>query len=683
VVAREVAAKRDSLLLASSQSDSASEAAPSPAEPVEEASALVTPEQATSDDTDSDRQAQSTDPSTGDSGRSPEQDAADEERLPFGELALLKELVTRDQLQQLLHVQADRRDRVGRTQKIGTLLVRKGFLSKDEAKRLLRIQRQDGPIDGYRLLEHLGTGGMGAVFRARQNATGREVALKILPPSATRNKRFRARFLREAQVSSRLEHANLVKACDQGESDEHLYMAMELVDGPTAREVTRRTGALPEAEALRYFRHLLQGMHHYWEARILHRDIKPENILIANGQAKLTDLGLCRDLDDDTHLTRVGKTLGTPLYISPELARGQKDIDIRSDLYSLGATVYHLACGVPPFEGCTQGELLQKHVEQAPPAPRLKNPRLSEGLELILLRLLEKSPERRFVDPQAVLEALDRLEAGEVPCELLPPERPTESFFFSDSFSASDDYVVSDSQLSRRAAERVGVSELVDVSDEPNGASVRAELGIPGSSRRRYGSAVYGSARKRGGAYRVGSSPRWQVNQRNLGPLTAVLAFLGLFAVGVFLGSRANSGPARGTTAPAVQLSQRDAFPQLAATDPGRALAEARAYTQRQASDFQGQLFRWQALAERAPASSEAHAVATRALVALQERLEAEAEKAVERLREELIQRVEHEDWGKARGALARFPRKFRGTAAWEQFEELEREVDELAKMTR
>jgi len=583
----------------------------------------------------------------------------------------------------VLHVQADRRDRKGKTHKIGTLLVRKGFLTKDEAKRLLRIQRQDGPIDGYRLLEHLGTGGMGAVFRARQNDTGDEIALKILPPSATRNKRFRARFLREAQVSSRLSHPNLVKSCDQGESDEHLYMAMELVDGPTAREVTRRSGALPEADVLRYFRQLLQGMDHYWGSRILHRDIKPENILIADGQAKLTDLGLCRDLDDDTHLTRAGKTLGTPLYISPELARGEKDIDIRSDLYSLGATIYHLACSVPPFEGCTQGELLQKHVEQTPPSPRVKNPRLSAGLEVILLRLLEKSPERRFADPQAVLEALDRHEAGETPCELLPPERPNDSFFFSDSFAASDSFVVSDSQLSRRALEHVGVSAFDEASDEANGASVRAELGPPGSARRRFGSAVYGSARRRGGAYRVASSPRWRVDQGNLGPLTAMVAFLGLFALGVFLGTQVQSAPARGSTAAGVQLSQSDAFPGLVARDPVRALAEARAYSRRQNSTLEGELFRWKTLAEQSPESSEARAVASRALTALEARLETEAEQAVDRLREELIELVEAEHWGRARGALARFPRSYEGTAAWDQYEELARELDSLTEMLR
>jgi len=333
--------------------------------------------------------------------------------LPFGELALLKELVTRDQLESLLHEQADRRDE-GRPVKIATLLVREGVISKTEAKELLELQRQKGPISGYTLLEHLGTGGMGCVFRAREKSTGRELAIKILPPRATHNARYRARFLREAEVLKQLDHTNLVRCHEQGEAVDHLYFAMEFVPGLTLREKIRRQGALPEAEVKSLLRQLLLAMAHYWAARVVHRDIKPENILVTpDGVAKLTDLGLCRQLDEDVHLTRPGKTLGTPLYISPELARGRSDIDIRSDLYSLGATIYHAACGVPPFESAAPAELLQAHVETPPTPPRVKNSRLSEGVEQVLLALLEKEADDRPSTAEEVLAALDRIDRGE------------------------------------------------------------------------------------------------------------------------------------------------------------------------------------------------------------------------------------------------------------------------------
>jgi eukaryotic-like serine/threonine-protein kinase len=284
-------------------------------------------------------------------------DATPSKGLPFGELALLKELVTREQLEQILRAQAASRDREERALKIGTLLVREGILSKSEAKEILRLQREKGPIQGYELLEHLGTGGMGCVFRARDEAAdgGRDVALKILPPRATQNSRYRARFLREAQVTKELDHPILVKSFAQGECEDHLWFAMEFVPGVTLRERIKRHGAAGETEVRSVLRQLLSAMAYYWASRIVHRDIKPENVMLtAEGVAKLTDLGLCRQLDDDAHLTRVGKTLGTPLYISPELARGRSDIDIRSDLYSLAATIYHLACGVPPFESASQ-----------------------------------------------------------------------------------------------------------------------------------------------------------------------------------------------------------------------------------------------------------------------------------------------------------------------------------------
>ncbi|MBL4850264.1 MAG: serine/threonine protein kinase, partial [Planctomycetes bacterium] len=344
-----------------------------------------------------------------------------DERLPFGELAVLEEMLTRDQLNALLYQQADRRETEHKNVRIGTLLVREGYLTRKQAKRILKIQGQDGPIEGFQLQGHLGSGGMGSVFSAIELETGRELALKILPPRATRDVRYRTRFLREATLLQKLDHKHLVRSSSHGESNGHLYFAMELVDGPTGRGLIKRDGAMREPDLLRLTRQLLNAMQHYWSELIVHRDIKPENILFTKDEqtALLADLGLSRQLDDDVHITTVGKTLGTPLYISPEMARGRQDIDIRADLYSLGATLYHFGTGVTPFVGASQADLLRQHVEDPPLRPRLKNPRLSKGMEAILLKLLEKDPRDRFAGPSDALSALDRLEAGQDPV----PER--------------------------------------------------------------------------------------------------------------------------------------------------------------------------------------------------------------------------------------------------------------------
>jgi serine/threonine-protein kinase len=550
----------------------------------------------------------------------------------FGELALLKELVTRDQLESILRAQVDRRDRDERAPKIGTLLVREGIISKAEAKEILRLQRDKGPVTGYELLEHLGSGGMGCVFRAREATTGRDVALKILPPRATQNSRYRARFLREAQVTQRLAHEHLVRSFAQGECEDHLWFAMEYVPGLTLRERLRRFGAAPEPEVRRLLRQLLSGMAHYWEARVVHRDIKPENIIVTpDGAAKLTDLGLCRQLDDDAHLTRVGKTLGTPLYISPELARGRSDIDIRSDLYSLGATIYHVACGVPPFEAAAQADLLRAHVEQLPPPPRAKNPRLSDGLEQLVLALLEKDPADRPQTPEAVLEALDRLEAGKPPLERARRSRPTAASAAAGAASAPP-------------AKRRGSASAVRAA--PTGAA--------------------GSGAGRG----------WR-GRRKPGTFLAVLAFVGLFATGVVLGAHVRPAPpgaASATEAPDPAL----AFARLAARSPLEAAAEAERWTRTHPDDVAGQVARLSLVLDHLPGDAPDRPRLEAALRERRDRLEEQAFEVLEELRASVIDLVDARRYGDARAKLATYPDVYRGTAAWDAFEELRGELERL-----
>ncbi len=572
----------------------------------------------------------------------------DDDRLPFGELAVLEEMVTRPQLESLLVRQADRR-RIDRNVKIGTLLVREGYLSKRQGKRILKIQKDAGPLEGYQLLEHLGSGGMGSVFRTLQESTGRELAVKILPPRATHDSRYRTRFLREAKLLKELEHPNLVKCFAQGESNDHLFYAMEFVPGKTGRALLKERGALPEETIRSYLHQTLLAMEHYWDARIVHRDIKPENIMFTpEGQVKLTDLGLSRQLDDGVHITRVGKTLGTPLYISPELAQGSQDIDITSDLYSLGASYYHMACGVPPFLAQSQAELLKMHVEDQPVAPRIKNPMLSEGMQTILLVLLEKRRENRFQTPREVLDALERLEAGEAPIRARP----------------------------RR-------------NTPPNAHST---LNFSSAPRRRQGRS--GSGRSSGfssSATRTGwTPPRRASLSSQLGPLVAVLGFAALFSVGVILGSNSPSTATAGQQAHAAVASgsktgvlSPQAFDALVQSDPNAAALAAMAYGHAHSNDPVEWCRRLEEAAGHLPPGHERERVEETLAMARRD-LDAAAVTAFEDLREELIELVEAGRFHDATAKLRAFPEASLSTPSLrEGYEELKRELEAEANCHR
>ena len=564
-----------------------------------------------------------------------------DDRLPFGELAVLEEMLTREQLNALLYQQADRRETEHKNVRIGTLLVREGYLTRKQAKHLLKIQREDGPIEGFQLLEHLGSGGMGSVFRALEIASGRELALKILPPRATRDVRYRTRFLREATLLQQLDHDNLVRCYSHGESNGHLYFAMEVVPGPTGRALVKRDGAMREDALRGLMRQLLDAMSHYWSALIVHRDIKPENILFSQDEqtAKLADLGLSRQLDDDVHITTIGKTLGTPLYISPEMARGRQDIDIRADLYSLGATLYHFATGVPPFMGASQAELLKQHVEDEPLRPRLKNPRLSKGMEAILLKLLEKDPRDRFAGPSDALSALGRLEAGEDPV----PERKRRTWS--------------------------GAEGAIRSSGERRGERARGRLGS--SATRNPPPSRLGSSATRSGYSLPGKA-------RQL-PLLAVGAFALLFTCGVVLGSRRGEEPedsASNTTAGAIETA---AFLDQVVADPESAATAALAYCDAQPRDHAEHVRRLQLVSRvLAESSPQTRAVQLR-LAQARELLHDEAERALDELRNRLIPLVEAQRFDEARAVLEAFPTTYRIDQVREHYQELRSDLEAAA----
>jgi serine/threonine-protein kinase len=272
-------------------------------------------------------------------------------------------------------------------------------------------------VGGFEVIEKVGHGGMGAVYRARQVSLDRIVALKILPPRLEKDAEFMRRFLGEARATGKLSHQNIVSGIDVGQADGYWYFAMEFVEGESLGRILKRKGRLPEAQAVDIVLQAAEGLAHAHAHSLIHRDVKPENILIdRQGTAKVCDLGLARNTAaDNPSLTQDGTTVGTPSYLSPEQARGQKDIDARADVYSLGATLFHLVAGRPPFTGETAAVVMTKHLTE--PAPDLSKAAegVSAGLAVVVARCLKKDPNERYRSMAELAEDLKRIRQGQVP----------------------------------------------------------------------------------------------------------------------------------------------------------------------------------------------------------------------------------------------------------------------------
>ena len=264
-------------------------------------------------------------------------------------------------------------------------------------------------IPGYRLENVIGRGSTGVVYRATQLAVDREVALKVLHPELAAKKRTVHRLQREARTTARLAHPHIVSAIDMGEVGGRWWYAMELVDGPSLALRLRQEGRIREREVLRLFIPLAEALVHTHEHGVVHRDIKPGNILIDRaGGARLADLGLAF-ADDDPLLTTTDGTLGTPHYISPEQARDPTAADIRSDIWSLGGTLFHAVCGRPPFAGDSTAEVLSGVLYAAIPDPTSYEPELSRGLVLVLRKCLSRDPAKRYQTPAELVDDLERV----------------------------------------------------------------------------------------------------------------------------------------------------------------------------------------------------------------------------------------------------------------------------------
>src|SRR5262245_2645738 len=253
-----------------------------------------------------------------------------------------------------------------------------------------------GPLAArYEVLEEVGRGGMGVVYRARQKTLGRQVALKVTLTEASSE-----RFLREAQLLAQIRSPHVVTVYEcEVLPDGQTVLVMEWVDGNDLQQLMRqRGGPLPEAEVVPWMRQTCAGMAAAAGLGIIHRDLKPSNILLdADGRARVADFGLARGPEGALDLTLLGRgMMGTPYYMAPEQAENPRGVDTRADVYSFGATFYHALTGMPPFDGETAFTVLFKHKTEPLIPPRVRNPRLSERLNELLERCLAKSPNDRF-----------------------------------------------------------------------------------------------------------------------------------------------------------------------------------------------------------------------------------------------------------------------------------------------
>src|SRR5262245_17961382 len=333
----------------------------------------------------------------------------------FGQAAVALGYVTEAQVQECLHIQAALRQ-MGLEEQLGDIMTKKGFLTPQQQSGVLKkLGVQTSPIPGYAFQAKIGQGGMGIVYKASQTSVNRVVAIKILSGNATKDKTYVARFLQEAQSAANLNHKNLIAAIDVGVSNGIYYFVMEYVTGKSCRELmVANKGPLPENTALGVAMQMAEVLDHIHQHKMVHRDIKPENILLTNeGTVKLCDLGLAKSTTSiEQSLTQEGLAVGTPYFMSPEQIRGDKDVDIRADLYSLGATLFYLLTGKHPYEGQSAVETMSMHLKEAVPDPRKINPEIREDLGWCIQKLMAKDRAHRYQTPAELLEDLKKIQAG-------------------------------------------------------------------------------------------------------------------------------------------------------------------------------------------------------------------------------------------------------------------------------
>src|SRR5262245_14563630 len=292
----------------------------------------------------------------------------------------------------------------------------------------MTLDTSDPPMDtsglpnqlgNYEIVSKIADGGMGTVYKARNRTTGEIVAIKVIAPATAKNPVLLQRFEQEFRAARVLDHPNVVKALDYCGTLPHPFLVMEYVDGLSIGQRIEQSGAYPEAEAVRLIAQVCDGLQRAHKQGLVHRDVKPDNILVTpTGVAKLTDMGLVKELEGDLNLTKTGRGLGTPHYMAPEQFRNAKGVDVRGDIYSLGATLYAMVTGVIPFENASPLDCWMKKIRNEFPAPKELRPALSERVDWAIRRAMSAEPDRRPASCREFVEDLtgqSRLTPGAAP----------------------------------------------------------------------------------------------------------------------------------------------------------------------------------------------------------------------------------------------------------------------------
>jgi serine/threonine protein kinase len=308
---------------------------------------------------------------------------------------------------------------------LSDLMVREGLLTRFQAEQFLLGKWRRFNIGKYKVLERLGSGGMGSVYLCEHKLMRRRVAVKVLPTQKAEDQAALERFYREARAVAALDHPNIVRAYDIDQDKDLHFLVMEYVDGASLQDIIKTVGAMEYVRAAHYMRQAALGLQHAHEsANLVHRDVKPGNILVdRNGIVKILDMGLARFFHDEEDIITKKydeNVLGTADYLAPEQALDSHSVDIRADIYSLGATFYFTLTGRTPFAEGTVAQKLIWHQTRQPKAIRSIKAEVPQGLVEVIERMMAKDPGQRYQTPQAVADALEPWTLTPIPP---PPDR--------------------------------------------------------------------------------------------------------------------------------------------------------------------------------------------------------------------------------------------------------------------
>ena len=354
----------------------------------------------------------------------PKNDMASSMDDELARLVVEHKLATQDEVDFCLGLRIDpMSDASPRT--LANILVDQDIVTQGQLNRLQNAVQKLQPasskqIPGYQIIEVIGSGAMATVYKARQLSLDRIVAIKVLPKRFSESPEYVERFYKEGKAAAKLNHANIVQAFDVGEAGGYHYFVMEHVEGHTLFDELDKGKIFSEPEALEVIMQIARALNHAHSQGLIHRDVKPKNIMITpDGVAKLADMGLARVATDvKAARAEVGRAFGTPYYISPEQIRGELDIDFRADIYSLGATLYHLVTGRVPFQGETPAAVMHKHLREPLKPPDHVNVNLSAGIGEVVEVMMAKDPAHRYASTADLLIDLESILQGRPPLQV-------------------------------------------------------------------------------------------------------------------------------------------------------------------------------------------------------------------------------------------------------------------------